>query len=95
MCAGHRTPALPVRVEVQSKQMDLVRESALSAMKQIAALRMEMAAKVTESARAHSYYSISTGTQIGAPPAVPFLTPASKSVLYTLCSVRKGLIQPT
>ena len=30
---------------------------------------------VTESARACSYYSISTGTQIGEPSAVPFLTP--------------------
>ena len=28
---------------------------------------------VAESARAHSYYSISTGMQIGHPPAVPFL----------------------
>ena len=27
---------------------------------------------VTESTRACSYYSVSTGTQIGAPPAVPF-----------------------
>ena len=46
---------------------------------------------VAESARAHSYYSISTGTQIGVPSAVPFLTPASKSVLYTLCIVSKSV----
>ena len=45
-------------------------------------------APVTESARAHSYYSVSTGMQIGAPLAVPFLTPVSKSVLYTLCIVK-------
>ena len=38
---------------------------------------------VTESARACSYYPVSTGTQIGTHPAVPFLTPVSKSVLYT------------
>ena len=50
---------------------------------------------VTESAGAHSYYSISTGMQTGTPPAVPFLTPVSKSVLYTLCSVKKCLIPPT
>ena len=48
---------------------------------------------VTESARAHGYYSISTGMQSGAPPAVPFLTsPPVKSVLYTLFSVKKYLI---
>ena len=46
---------------------------------------------VTESAGACSYYSISTGTQTAHPPAVPFLTPGSKSVLYILCSVRKCL----
>ena len=36
---------------------------------------------VTESARARSYYSISTGTQIGDPSAVPFLTPRVKKCL--------------
>ena len=41
--------------------------------------------EVAESARAHSYYSIRTGSQIGEPSAVPFVTPVSKSVLYTLC----------
>ena len=49
------------------------------------------AAEAAESARAHSYYSISTGTQIGEPSAVPFLTPVSKSVSYTICSVKKCL----
>ena len=56
---------------------------------------MENPKAVAESARAHSYYSISTGTQIGVPSAVPFLTPVSKSVLYTLCSVKKCRIHPT
>ena len=36
--------------------------------------------KVTESARAHSYYSVSTGTQIGEPSAVPFWSPVSKNI---------------
>ena len=34
-----------------------------------------------ESARACSYYSVSTGTQIGEPSAVPFLTPRVKKCL--------------
>ena len=55
----------------------------------------DIPAHVTESARAHSYYSISTGTQIGVPSAVPFLTPASKSALHTSCSVKRCLIHPT
>ena len=60
--------------------------------------------RVTASAdSACSDYSISTGTQIGAPPAVPFLTPCqkvsytltvvSKSVLYTLSSVQKCILR--
>ena len=42
------------------------------------------AADVTESARACSYYSISTGTQIGEPSAVPFLPPVSRSGALSL-----------
>ena len=38
---------------------------------------------------------VSTGTQIGAPPAVPFLTSVSKSVLYTLQCVKKCRIHST
>ena len=45
-------------------------------------------AEVAESARARSCHSISTGTQIGAPPG-------SESVLRTLCSVKKCLIHRT
>ena len=41
----------------------------------------DLQAEVTESARARSYYSISTGTQIGDPSAVPFLTPRVKKCL--------------
>ena len=57
---------------------------------------------VAESARAHSYYSISTGMQTARPPAVPFLTPGSKvfctlpvvskSIFYTPDGVKKCLI---
>ena len=45
--------------------------------------------EVTESARAHSYYSISTGVQTVRPPVVPILHPCLKSVLCTACSVKK------
>ena len=54
------------------------------------------APRVTESRglRACSCYSIRTGMQTAHPPAVPCvpcLTPASKSVLYSLCSVKSVL----
>ena len=48
--------------------------------------------EVAESACAHSYYSISTGMQTAHPRLYHFLTPVSKSVLYTFCSVKKCLI---
>ena len=44
---------------------------------------------VTESARACSYHSISTGMQTATPPGCTIFDPRVKSVLYTFCSVRK------
>ena len=47
-----------------------------------------------ESARAHSYFSISTGVQTVRLPAVTIVHPVSKvsyTILYTVCSVKKCL----
>ena len=48
--------------------------------------------EVTERVGACSYYAISTGMQSGTPQAAPLLTPGSKSVLCTTCSLKKYLI---